>query len=70
MKCENVKRLKGTKLEDLEHVLVTWMGQVNSKNGTATDEAVKEQVKVNWKADGCDRFCIQKSVCILLQKIL
>jgi hypothetical protein len=40
--------------EDLEDVLVTWIGQVNTKNGTA---------------DKCDKFCTEKSVCILLQKI-
>jgi hypothetical protein len=40
-----VKLLKGAKLEDFEDVLVTWIWQVNSKNGTAADEVIKEQVK-------------------------
>jgi hypothetical protein len=53
-----VRKLKGTQLEDL-----TWMGQVNVKNGV-----VKLQAKSNWTADGCDKFCIQNLVCILLQK--
>jgi hypothetical protein len=30
--------LKGAKLEDAEDVLVTWIGQVNAKIGTGTDE--------------------------------
>jgi hypothetical protein len=33
-------------LEDLEDVLVIRMEQVNVSNGTATDEAFKEQVMV------------------------
>jgi hypothetical protein len=27
-------------------VLVIWMGQMNAKNGTTTDEVIKEQAKV------------------------
>jgi hypothetical protein len=38
--------VKGAKLEVLEDVLVTAIGQVNVKIGTATSEVVKEQVKV------------------------
>jgi hypothetical protein len=34
--CKCVKRSKGEKLEDLEDVLVIWIGQVNTKNGTST----------------------------------
>jgi hypothetical protein len=30
--------LKGVKIEDLEDVLVIWVGQVNGKNAAATDE--------------------------------
>jgi hypothetical protein len=41
-----VKWLKGVKLADPEDVLVIWIGQVNSKNGAATDEVIKEQAKV------------------------
>jgi hypothetical protein len=44
-----LKWLKGAKLEDLEAVLIIWLGQVNLKNGTATDEVIKEQVKVLGK---------------------
>jgi hypothetical protein len=29
---------------------------VNSKNGTTTDEVIKEQVKVLGTADECDKF--------------
>jgi hypothetical protein len=32
---------KGCKL-DLEDVIVVWIGQVNAKNETATDEVIKE----------------------------
>jgi hypothetical protein len=34
------------KVEDLEDVLIIWIGQVNVKNGTAADEVIKEQAKV------------------------
>jgi hypothetical protein len=38
--------LKGGKLQDLDDTLVTWIGQVNVKNGTAIDEVIKEQEKI------------------------
>jgi hypothetical protein len=41
--CESVKWLKG---ENLEDVLVIWIGQDNAKNETANDEVIEEQVKV------------------------
>jgi hypothetical protein len=41
-----VKWLKGAKLEDLADALVIWIWQVNVKNGKATDEIIKEQVKL------------------------
>jgi hypothetical protein len=61
--CENVRWLKGAELKDL-----IWMGQVDAKNGTATDEV---NTRKQWTADECDKFCIQKliRVCILLQKL-
>jgi hypothetical protein len=31
---------------------------VNAKNGTATDEVVKDQAN-SWTADECDKFCTQ-----------
>jgi hypothetical protein len=34
--------LKGAKLEDLEDAIVTLTGQVNAKNGTATDGVIKD----------------------------
>jgi hypothetical protein len=34
--CENLKWLKGAKLEDLEDMFVIWIGKVN-KNRTGTD---------------------------------
>jgi hypothetical protein len=43
--CESVKWLKCAKLEDLEDALVIWNGGV-VKNGTATDEFIKEQAKI------------------------
>jgi hypothetical protein len=49
-----VTLFKGTKFEDIEDASVIWMGQVNVKNGTATDEVIKEEVKAvgqqmtNW----------------------
>jgi hypothetical protein len=55
--------LGGTKLEDLEDVLVIWLGQV--KNGTATDKVIKEQARVStWSAEEGDKFCTHKLVCI------
>jgi hypothetical protein len=43
--CENVRRLKGTEVEDL-----MWTEQTRVKNGKATDEVVKEKVKVTgWQ---------------------
>jgi urease gamma subunit len=41
-----VKWLNGAKLEDLEDVLIISIRQVNAKNGTETDEVMKEQAKV------------------------
>jgi hypothetical protein len=60
--CESVRRLKDTKLEDL-----VWIAQVNGKDEMATDEAVKEQVKVTGKKLCVTDFCIQKLICTLLQ---
>jgi hypothetical protein len=39
--------LKGAKFEDNEDVFVIWMGQVNVKNGSATDTVIKEQAENN-----------------------
>jgi hypothetical protein len=41
--------LKGAKLEDPASDI--WIGQVNVKNGKATDEIIREQVKITWTAD-------------------
>jgi hypothetical protein len=38
--------LKGTKLEELQDVLVIWIEQGYTKNKTATDEVSKDQVNV------------------------
>jgi hypothetical protein len=38
--------LKGARLDDLKDALDIWIWQVNVNNGTATDEVIKEQVKV------------------------
>jgi hypothetical protein len=38
--CENVKWLKGAKLVDIQDALIIWIGQVNTKNGTASDEVL------------------------------
>jgi hypothetical protein len=43
------------------------MGHVNGKNGKATDKVVKKPMKVTEQQMG--RFCVQKLVCILLQKM-
>lgn len=40
-----MKLLEVTKFEDLEDALVIWLGQVNVKNETSTDEVIKEEVK-------------------------
>jgi hypothetical protein len=44
-------RLKNPKPEDL-----FWMGQVNTKNGTASDEIVKEHAKVIKQQNGVSNF--------------
>jgi hypothetical protein len=44
--CESLKWLKGAKPGDLEDVLLIWIGKLNMKTGTATDEVIKEQGKV------------------------
>jgi hypothetical protein len=46
MRCECVKWLKGTRLEDFKDASVNWIWQVKVRNGTANDEVIKEQVKV------------------------
>jgi hypothetical protein len=46
--------VEGTQPEDLEDALVTWIGQVNVKNGTATDGVIKEEPKVTSAADDSD----------------
>jgi hypothetical protein len=33
-------------LEDLEDALVIWIGQINTKNGTAANEVIMKQAKV------------------------
>jgi hypothetical protein len=38
--------MKDAELEDLEDMLIIWIRQVNAKNGTKTDEVIKEQAKV------------------------
>jgi hypothetical protein len=38
--------LKDEKLKDLAGSLNIWERQMNAKNGTATDEVIKEQAKV------------------------
>jgi hypothetical protein len=52
--CGNMRGLKGEELEDLEHVLVIWMGQVTAKDGTGTDEAARKHVTT----DGYITICI------------
>jgi hypothetical protein len=44
--CDSVKWLNRAKLEYLDDTLVIWIGQLNGKNGAATDGVVKEQMKV------------------------
>jgi hypothetical protein len=38
---------KGTKVEDLDDISVTWTGQANMNTGTATDESIEEQTEVH-----------------------
>jgi hypothetical protein len=42
----NVKCSQDEKLEDPKDASVIWIGHANEKNGTATDEIIKEQVLV------------------------
>ncbi|XP_021916826.1 tigger transposable element-derived protein 6-like [Zootermopsis nevadensis] len=55
-RCENMKRLKGAKHEDLEDALIIWIGQVNARNGTTTDGVIKEQAKVIGQQMGVTNF--------------
>jgi hypothetical protein len=55
-RCESVKRLKGAKHEDLEDALIIWIGQVNARNGTATDGVIKQQAKVIGQRMGVKNF--------------
>jgi hypothetical protein len=45
-RIKHVKWSNGAKLEDIVDALVIWIGQVNVKNVTATDEVIKEEAKV------------------------
>jgi hypothetical protein len=38
--------LRGAKHQGTEDALIIWLQQVNAKNGTATDEIIKEQAKI------------------------
>jgi hypothetical protein len=53
--CESLKLLKGAKLEDLEDALVIRIGQVHTRNGTATAE-VMEQVNVSGQQMNLTNF--------------
>jgi hypothetical protein len=57
------------KVENVEDVLFIWVGQVNAKNVAATDDIKEQASKSTWTADECDKFCTQKLICILLQKV-
>jgi hypothetical protein len=41
--------MKGTKHEKMEEALTIWIEQLNVKNGTATDEIIKEGAKMMCK---------------------
>jgi hypothetical protein len=60
-----VKWLKATKLEDLEDMLGIWIGQVNMKNGAATDEVIKEQVEVPEQQISVTHFVYKFSILLL-----
>jgi hypothetical protein len=41
-----IKKMKGIKHKILEEALTIWIGQLNVKNGTATDDIIKERAKM------------------------
>lgn len=45
----NIQKMKGTKHEELEEALTIWVEQLHVKNGTATDEIIKERGKMMCK---------------------
>jgi hypothetical protein len=63
--------LKSAEIEDLEDVLVIWLGQMNAKNGVAISKVTKEHVKVIELQISVINF-VHKNwyVCSLLQKIV
>jgi hypothetical protein len=54
--CESVKWLKRAKHQDAEDALIIWIGQVNAKNGTATDDIIKEQAKIIGQQTGVTNY--------------
>ena len=42
-------KVKSAKYTTLQETLAIWIGQINFKNGTATDDVMKERVKMNCK---------------------
>jgi hypothetical protein len=64
--CESFKWFSGAELEEIEDdVLVIWI--TAGKRG----EVIKGETEVIIKhiASECDRFCTQKLMCILIQKV-
>jgi hypothetical protein len=52
MRQVKVKWLKDAKPEGLKDVLVMCIGQMNAKNGTATDEIIEKRAKVHGQQMG------------------
>jgi hypothetical protein len=68
MKRENMKWVKGAKVEDLEGAFVIWIQLFSAKSGTTVND-IKEQMVFNWTVGMCDRYCTQEHVCILLKNM-
>lgn len=52
--------MKGAKTEQLEDVLVIWIGQVHLKNKTATHDFIKEQAEVHGQQIRVTNFVYKK----------
>jgi hypothetical protein len=50
------KKLKGATIENLEDASVIWIGQVNARNGTATDKVIKQRAKALGEQIGVINF--------------
>jgi hypothetical protein len=65
--CESVEWMMGAELEDLEDVLVIWIGQMHTNSETATDEVIKEHGKGLGEQMSVTNF-VQKNLYVFCSK--